>query len=175
MDSVTPTFFCAKIHIWYSRGVFVPNLRKIHGVQIARSHYLKWAKLCICETCTTTLCVNNLNTTLSFLRAYFDSSKSIIPQKRTGTCYITTSFLKTGENSIPHYITGLKYGNFRNWNLIFGTWQNFIIPQVIKGNFLLRNYEYKYTYWWHSMENFAGDLFLESDFVINSPNSINII
>ena len=38
---VTPTFFWVKIHVWYTKGVFVPNLRKIHGVEIAQSHYLK--------------------------------------------------------------------------------------------------------------------------------------
>ena len=36
-----PPLFLVKIHVWYSKGVFVPNLRKIHGVEIARSHYLK--------------------------------------------------------------------------------------------------------------------------------------
>ena len=36
-----PPLLFAKIHVWYSKGVFVPNLSKIHGVEIARSHYLK--------------------------------------------------------------------------------------------------------------------------------------
>ena len=35
-----PPLFFAKIHVWFSKGVFVPNLRKIHGVKIVRSHYL---------------------------------------------------------------------------------------------------------------------------------------
>ena len=40
-----PLFFWGggggKIHVWYSKGVFVPHLRKIHRVEIARFHYLK--------------------------------------------------------------------------------------------------------------------------------------
>ena len=31
----------AKIQAWSSKGVYVPNLRKIHGVEIAQSYYLK--------------------------------------------------------------------------------------------------------------------------------------
>ena len=40
-----PPLLFVKIHVWYSKGVFVPNLRKIQGVEIARSHYLKWDSL----------------------------------------------------------------------------------------------------------------------------------
>ena len=35
-----PYIFLVKIHVCYSKGVLVPNLRKIHGVEIARLHYL---------------------------------------------------------------------------------------------------------------------------------------
>ena len=34
-----PLLFCfVKIHVWYFKGVFVPNSRKVHGVEIAWSH-----------------------------------------------------------------------------------------------------------------------------------------